>query len=204
MRNFFIASNSSVFTKGLVGLLENKHRVIGTSEDSFEALRLIKNLKPAIAILDLNNHAYLSNIKIAIECRKLNNLTKIIIFSSSPVIDFEANTKKTNIQGYLLKESSIESIEECIDSVCNNLPYIAPGINVLNFNDDYLKKLTKAEFKILQLISNKKKSTEIADKYGLSRRTVEKHRSNIIKKLNLSKENYSLSFWAIKYSHFMK
>ena len=200
MKNFFIVSDSPIFTKGMIGLLEKKHTVIGTCKGSFEALKFINNHKPSIAILDVNNHTYLSNMQIAVDCKKSNNPTKIIVFIPHLEIDFQKNKEKTNIQGYLVKESSIESIEECIAAVSNGISYVAPEISVNNFYESYIKHLTGSELKILQLISNKSTSSQIAENLFISRRTVDKHRGNIIKKLNLS----SINSWAIKHHHLIE
>lgn len=203
MNLFFIASNSPVVVRGLEEVLKDKYEIAGSSFEGNVALDFIKKNKPAIAILDIRNSTTLTGLEIATECKRLNIQTKIILFVSYPVIDFQSNVKTTNILGYLLKESSISTIKECISSVSKDIPFISEGIQNTNFFEKHIKDLTNSELKIIKLISKNKTTQQIAEILFISGRTVEKHRSNIIKKLNLSSENKSLNDWVKKHNHFL-
>jgi DNA-binding NarL/FixJ family response regulator len=205
MKRFLIASNFPLFIKGFKEILkENNYDVDESALDGYTALEFIKKNQPSIAILDLRDNRSLTSMEIALECKRLNIPTKIILLVSSPIIDYQSNARKTNILGYLLKESSTLTIKECISSVYNGFPYVSKGIEITNFYETHSKKLTPSEFKIVTLISKNKTTQEIADTLFLSRRTVEKHRSNIIKKLSLPSKNRSLNNWAKKHNYFLK
>ena len=104
--------------------------------------------------------------------------------------------------GYILKEFAIEEIETCIKHVVNGTPYfseeIADYLSASNQQKktDALDLLTKSEIKIVKLISENRTSQEIAEELSISVRTVDKHRSNIVHKLNLDNKPTSLSIWA--------
>lgn len=194
------ADDHPLLLKGLNDfLLEKKFNVIGSGNNGQEAYNLIVKEKPDIAILDIQM-PYMTGLDVAKEC-KLNNIkTKIILitFHKEKVLFHKAN--ELNIFGYILKEFAIEEIETCIESVTNGVPYFSPKIKDLlginPYKDSYLNNLTPSEKKILKLIAKDKTNKEIASLLFISYRTVEKHRSNIISKLNLERKTNSLLIWA--------
>lgn len=112
------------------------------------------------------------------------------------------------IKGYVLKDSAVNDIIECILSVNEDNYYISPNVSNLlvnrrNKSKNLIKKnpelgnLTKTERNILRFISENKTSKEIAEVLFLSHRTVENHRTNISNKLNL-KGSHSLLKFAIE------
>lgn len=109
------------------------------------------------------------------------------------------------LMGYVLKESAMDDIAECINIVSRNRHYISPliseyllnrhsRIEELEKNNPSIKDLTATEKKILKLIADNKTSREISDDLFISQRTVENHRANIITKLNLKGSHTLLKF----------
>ena len=194
------ADDHPLLLKGLNDfLLEKKFNVIGSGNNGKEAYNLIVKEKPDIAILDIQM-PYMTGLDVAKEC-KINNIkTKIILitFHKEKVLFQKAN--ELNIFGYILKEFAIEEIETCIKSVTEGIPYFSPKIKDLlginPYKESYLNQLTPSEKKILKLIAKDKTNKEIASLLFISYRTVEKHRSNIISKLNLERKTNSLLIWA--------
>lgn len=195
-----IADDHPLLLKGLHDfLIEKKYNIVGSASDGKKALELIEKSKPDIAILDIQM-PYLSGIDIAKKCSEKKLHTKIILmtFHKEASLYFEA--KELHIYGYLLKDFAIEEIENCIASVLQNKPYFSNKIKeLLQLNtpkNNDLQSLTPSERKILKFIANDKTNKEIADILFISPRTVEKHRSNIIQKLNLEPKTNSLLIWA--------
>ncbi|APZ45195.1 DNA-binding response regulator [Polaribacter reichenbachii] len=204
-QSIFIADDHPILIKGLNDLLiEKKMNVIGFASDGQSALNFIFKYKPDIAILDVEM-PNLTGIEIAEECKKNNFCTKIILITLHKEIDLYLKAKKLNIYGYLLKEFALEEIETCINSVKNGIPYFSKNVkDYIGFTDEnnsILKKLTLAEKRILKLISQHKTSKEIGHILFSSPRTIEKHRSKIITKLNLSQKSGSLYKWVQKNKH---
>lgn len=204
-QSIFIADDHPILIKGLNDLLiEKKMNVIGVATDGQSALNFIFKRKPDIAILDVEM-PNLTGIEIASECKKNNISTKIILITLHKEIDLYLKAKKLNIYGYLLKEFALEEIETCINSVKDGIPYFSKKVKeYIGFTDEnntILKELTLSERRILKLISQHKTNKEIGHILFTSPRTIEKHRSRVITKLNLSQKTGSLSKWVLKNKH---
>ncbi|QNM84487.1 response regulator transcription factor [Polaribacter pectinis] len=210
MRNqkIFIADDHPILLKGLEDLLLEKHfKVVGKATDGQEALNFILKNKPDIAILDVEMPLK-TGIEIAKYCKKLKLKTKIILITLHKEIDLYLMAKKIGVFGYILKEFALDEIEVCIESVTNDIPYFSKElkkhIGFTEESDTVLKDLSLSEKRILKLISQHKTNKEIGHLLFISPRTVEKHRSRIILKLDLSHETGSLLTWVLKNKHLFK
>ncbi len=199
-KTIITADDHPLLLKGLNDfLLEKKYKVIGSGNNGEEAYNLIIKENPDIAILDIQM-PFMTGLEVAKKCKINNITTKIILitFHKEKMLFQKAN--ELNIFGYILKEFAIEEIETCIKSVNDGIPYFSPKIKDLlginPYDDSYLNSLTPSEKKILKLIAKDKTNKEIASILFISHRTVEKHRSNIISKLNLEHKTNSLLIWA--------
>jgi len=180
-------------------LLEKGYNITGSGNNGKEAYELIEKTHPDIAILDIQM-PFMSGLEVAKKC-KLNHLaTKIILITLHKEKELYDQAKELNIYGYILKEFALEEIENCIENVSKGESYFSPTIlSLLGINKSQhsiLDSLTPSERKILKLIANDKTNKEIASHLFISYRTVEKHRSNIIVKLNLEPKTNSLLIWA--------
>lgn len=204
----FIADDHPLLVKGLKDLLlEKKFNVIGEALDGRVALNFILKEKPTIAVLDVQM-PYLTGIEIANECQKNKIPTKVILITLHKEIELYLKAKKLNIYGYLLKEFALDEIEICINSVIDGTPYfskqIKDFIGFTNETNEVLKDLTETEKRILKLISQHKTNKEIGHLLFISPRTVEKHRSKAILKLNLDQKTGTLLTWVQKNRHLFK
>ena len=206
--SIFIADDHPLLLKGLEDLLLEKNmNLIGSATDGRSALNFILKEAPEIAILDVEMPE-LSGLEVAKECYKHKLKTKIILITLHKEIELYLSAKKLNIFGYLLKEFAIDEIETCITSVSKGVPYFSEKIkSLIGFTAEtntVLNVLTSTEKRILKLISSHKNNKEIAHILFISPRTVEKHRSNIIKKLNIDQKRNSLAIWVLKNNHLFK
>ncbi len=198
--SIIIADDHPLLLKGLSDfLIEKGYDLIGSGKDGREAYNLIIQQQPDIAILDIQM-PYMSGIEIAQKCRSQNISTKIVLITLHKEKELYQKAKELNIFGYILKEFALEEIENCIRTVKAGKPFFSTKIKeligvVLTENSD-LNSLTPSEKKILKLIAQDKTNKEIASQLFISYRTVEKHRSNIITKLNLEPKTNSLLIWA--------
>lgn len=198
-----IADDHPLMLRGLTDFLTSKgFNIIGSANNGNEAYNLIVKQKPDLAILDIRM-PFKTGLEVAEECHKNNLDTKIILITFDKGEDLYDKAKELNVYGYILKEFAIEEIETCIAHVEMNEAYFSEEIsNYLNrsanslSNSSVLDKLTKSEKKIIKLIANGKDSIGIAEELNISNRTVEKHRSNIVNKLNLDRKPSTLSVWA--------
>jgi len=195
-----IADDHPLMLRGLKDFLTSKgFNVIGLAEDGNSAYNMIVKLKPEIAILDIRM-PYKTGLEIAEDCLKNNIKTKIILITFDKEEDLYQKAKKFNVYGYILKEFAVEEIEICIEHVLKNEPYFSKALKELleasGPNSHIVESLTKAERKIVLLIAKNKTSQEIADELSVSIKTIHKHRSHIIAKLDIDNKPSSLSIWA--------
>ena len=194
------ADDHPLLLKGLNDfLLEKKYNVIGYGNNGREAYNLITKESPDIAILDIQM-PFMSGLEIAKKCKSNGIATKIVLITLHKEKELYQKAQDLNIFGYNLKEFALEEIEICIKTVTKGIQYFSPKIKELlgdNLLDNTaLSILTPSERKILKLIAKDKTNKEIASLLFISYRTVEKHRSNIITKLNLEPKTNSLLIWA--------
>ncbi|MBU3820867.1 response regulator transcription factor [Flavobacteriaceae bacterium XHP0103] len=196
-----IADDHLLMLKGLAHFLASKkYNVVGSAKDGNTAYNLIVKHKPDIAIVDIKMSEK-NGLEIADACHKNNIATKVILTTFDKDESLFLNAKNYNIYGYILKEFAVEEIEICIENALKNKPYFSKEITSHNSSEQNgklkpLKSLTKTELKIVKIIAENKTSKEIADDLSISIKTVHKHRSNIISKLNLDNKPASLPIWA--------
>ncbi|OAB80484.1 response regulator [Cochleicola gelatinilyticus] len=194
------ADDHPLLLKGLNDfLIEKKYNLIGSANNGREAYNLIIKQEPDIAIIDIQM-PYMSGLEIAKNCKTHGSRTKVVLITLHKEKELYQKAQELNIFGYILKEVAIEEIENCIETVSGGHPYFSPKIKELlafeNVEDSTLNSLTPSERKILKLIAKDKTNKDIASLLFISYRTVEKHRSNIINKLNLEPKTNSLLIWA--------
>ena len=198
--SIIIADDHPLLLKGLSDfLIEKGYNLLGSGRDGREAYNLITQKKPDIAILDIQM-PYMSGLEIAQQCKATGLETKIVLITLHKEKDLYQKAQELNIFGYILKEFALEEIENCIKTVKEGRPFFSDKIKeligVVLMEDSELAMLTPSEKKILKLIAQDKTNKEIASQLFISYRTVEKHRSNIITKLNIEPKTNSLLIWA--------
>lgn len=198
--SIIIADDHPLLLKGLSDfLIEKGFNLLGSGKDGREAYNLITQIKPDIAILDIQM-PFMSGLEIAQKCKGLAIETKIVLITLHKEKELYQKAQELNIFGYILKEFALEEIETCIKTVTEGVPFFSDKIKeligVVLIDDSDLNTLTPSEKKILKLIAQDKTNKEIASQLFISYRTVEKHRSNIITKLNIEPKTNSLLIWA--------
>lgn len=194
------ADDHPLLLKGLNDLLKEKgYNVIGSGNDGREAYNLIVQKRPDIAILDIQM-PFMSGIEIAQHIKSKQLDTKVILITLHKEPELYRKAQELNIFGYILKEFALEEIEICIEHVKISKPFFSPKIKESILESDKSMEmwqlLTPSEKKIISLIAQGKTNREIATELFISHRTVEKHRSNIISKLELEPKTNSLLIWA--------
>ena len=201
----FIVDDHPLLLKGLESfLLEKNYNVIGKAKNGRSALNFIIKNKPDIAILDIEIPR-LTGFEIVEECLRREITTKFIINTFHKDIKFYLIAKELGVSGYLLKDFTLDEIEQCIESIKEGTSYFSKEIQkVLTFTEEstsVFNKFTPTELKILKLIASYKTNKEISEILLISYRTVEKHRSNMTMKLKLRKRTGALLIWVQQNRH---
>lgn len=196
-----IADDHVLLLQGLYDFLTSLgFNVVGKASNGTEALQLITDHSPDIAILDIEM-PYLSGLAIAEICQQKKLSTKVMVLSLHDDPDFVIQAKSVGVAGYVLKAEGTEEILKSLETIAAGATYfpLASGIDLnRSSTQSKLADLTQSERKILRLVVQKNSNQEIAELLFISDRTVEKHRSNIVSKLGLSGQSNSLTTWALE------
>lgn len=202
--SILIADDHPLLLKGLdEELVSKEYNVIATAINGMQALDLILNREPEIAILDIEM-PLLSGIEVIKKSKKEGSKTKFIVLTSHKEQGLIYMSTQLGIDGYLLKEEPMSEIERCIAKVMKNETYFSTTFSrvletEINPQLEKLKLLSPSERTILRLVAQSMTSKEIADHLLISVRTVQKHRSNIIQKLDIENHDDQLTSWTQKY-----
>lgn len=195
--SIIIADDHPLILKGLQDFLsEKKFNVIDSATNGKDALKLILEHNPDVAILDIRM-PHLTGLEIAKACKEHNLATKIVLITFEKDGTLLNQAEDLNVFGYILKEFALAEIETCLQSLQDGDPYFSPNLkdHITEKPKFNLNSLSEAEKKILKLIAQNKTTKEIAEGLFVSTRTIEKHRSNIIRKLGLDHQQNSLLIW---------
>lgn len=191
-----IADDHAIIREGLKSLLEKKGiKVLDIVKNGREAVEKAVALKPDIMMMDISMPD-LNGMEATARIRQEVPHTRVIalsMHSSKSIIDkmFAAGAS-----GYILKESAFEEIYDAIQGVIRGNFYLTPSIARMYVDDEGIKggnwdelpkfnKISNKEREVLQLVAEGEKTRDIAEKLGVSIKTVETHRRNIMKKLNI-------------------
>jgi DNA-binding NarL/FixJ family response regulator len=199
-----LADDHPVVRKGLKLSIEEdvKLKVVAEAGDGEAALTLIKQLKPHLALVDIDMPK-LGGIGVAKEVGRLGLATKIIFLSFHRDEDFFRTAIEMGGKGYLLKDSATEEIVTAIHTVIAGQIYMSSAIalQLLQGNkaanrtqNSLVGDLTPSERRILSLIADGLSSKEIGAELSIHYRTVENHRTNICRKLGIEGANALLRF----------
>ncbi|MEP2936394.1 MAG: response regulator transcription factor [Gilvibacter sp.] len=200
--NIIIADDHPMLLGGLHKELEDHgYRIIGKADNGMRALELILKKNPEVALLDIDM-PMLTGFEVAKMAIEKGVDTKFIMLSFHKETDYVVQAKTLQIHGYLLKEDSFFEIERCLQAVVSGDTYFSKSFtsDALEFASQEIKKLSllsASELVILKLIAQQKSNLEMAEKLKVSVRTIEKHRSNIIDKLDLEKGTNVLTNWSL-------
>ncbi len=199
--SILVADDHPMLLKGLVEELNSfNYNIVFSVDNGAQALNDIKNLKPNVAILDIEM-PLLSGFEVIQKCTEEGLETKFIILTSHKEKAYILKAQNLNIQGYILKDEPSIELHKCIQAVVKGESYFSSEFEDVKQNEispeiEKLKYLSPSERTIVRLIAKGHVSKDIAEVLTISVRTVEKHRSNIIKKLDLTNEMDALSNWA--------
>ncbi len=204
-----IADDHPIFLLGLKSVLEkmtDEFDLIGVAENGNQAWDLIKNKKPDIALLDIEMPD-MSGLDLCEKVRAENLFTKVIALTVHKDEDIFNQALEAGVHGYILKENSINDLSEGIKTVLSGNFFFSASVSGFLLNrtarasqaDIEVKgrRLTKTEKYVMRMIAEGHTSNDIAKKMRISVKTINNHRANICKKLNLKGTN-SLLVYAMK------
>ena len=192
-----LADDHTILREGLRALLsaDPKFEIIAEAEDGRQAVRCVEKLGPDLLLMDLSMPR-MSGIDAISEIKKRYPETKIIALTVHKTEEYLLTTLQAGAEGYVLKDATHDELVMAIHNVMAGKPYLSPGISE-KIIEGYLEgkegslslsswqKLSQREREVLKLIAEGYKNKEIAEELCISLKTVEKHRANLMKKLDL-------------------
>ncbi len=189
-----IADDHKLIRETYSFLLNNDERfqVVGECSNGETAVELCRKLHPQVVIMDINLPG-ISGFEATDFIRKYSPDTKVLGVSMHNGLFYVKKMFQKGAAGYVTKNSSVEEMIKAIIAIQEGEKYVCPEIkNVLKEQFETgkdpqkdIESLSEREIEIAFLVKNGSSSKEIAEALKISERTVEVHRHNILKKLNL-------------------
>jgi two-component system, NarL family, response regulator NreC len=187
-----IADDHQILREGLVALLVKAgHHVVGEAADGREVVRLARELKPRVVIMDIAMPE-LNGIEATRQITAEVPGVKVIALSMHADKHFVRGMLQAGASGYLLKYCASQELVQAIGAVLNHQMYLSPGITELVVEDfktgsgdtSAFSVLSPREREILQLYAEGKISREIAATLNIGLKTVEAYRRQIMEKMD--------------------
>lgn len=196
-RRVVIAEDHTIVREGLRALLSSapELEIAGEAADGREAIELADRLKPDLIVTDLSMPR-MTGVEAVREIKKRSPGTRILVLTVHKTDEYILAALQAGADGYLLKDSTHAELLLAVKHILAGRRYISPGISdkVLQGYLDGKKNtevrtawdtLSRREREILKLIAEGYKNKEIAGELCISVKTVEKHRANLMEKLDL-------------------
>jgi DNA-binding NarL/FixJ family response regulator len=192
-----IVEDHRILREGLRALLSSNpdYEVVAEADDGREAIRCAEKLKPDLVLMDLSMPK-MNGLDAISEVKNQSPSTKVLVLTVHKAEEYVFESLKAGADGYLLKDATHGELMSAVGNVLDGKTYLSPGISeglVAGYlegkmplkSKSSLDNLTRRERQVLKLIGEGHKNKDIADYLCISPKTVEKHRANLMKKLDL-------------------
>lgn len=197
MIRVLLADDHHLVRQALRALLEKADgiEVVGEAEDGRQAAKLARRLNPDVAVLDVAM-PILNGIQAAERIRRLRLPTRVVFLSMHKDEALVRRALRSGAHGYLLKSAVSEELLLAVRAAVRDEIYLSPAISRTVVEDlltagataepvDAFNQLTHREREVLQLIAEGHTNIKIAKLLAISVKTVEKHRANLMSKLDV-------------------
>ncbi len=188
-----LADDHTLILEGLRKILEDDFDLVGLAEDGRALVDMATRLEPDVIVLDISMPK-LNGLDAARQLKKLLPRTKLIFLTMHGDATYANEAFRAGASGYLLKRSAASELIQAIQAVLKNQCYMTPAItkDVLEScfqpssqSPIFSGTLTPRQREVLQLVAEGKSTKEIATILNISIKTVEFHKSHIMRELNL-------------------
>jgi DNA-binding NarL/FixJ family response regulator len=192
-----MADDHPIVRQGLRQIIEIDQSLVIVAEagDGRAALEIIETFRPDVAILDIDMPK-MDGFAVVRELRRKNIAVEIVFLTMHSEEEIFQAALDLGVKGYVLKDSAMTDIVGSIKTVAEGRPFLSSSLSALLLNrrrrfEEFeneqpgIHLLSPTEIKVLKLIAEDKTSKEIGERLFISYRTVETHRSNICRKLDL-------------------
>jgi DNA-binding NarL/FixJ family response regulator len=193
-----VVDDHSVVRKGVRALLESQPgwEVLAEATTGREAVQVVKRLQPDVVVMDLSMPD-LNGLEATRQILKESPLTEVLVLTMHHADELVRDVLQAGARGYVLKSDADASLIQAVDSLRRHKPFLTANITEVVL-DDYLRRadeqdpaavphtaVTAREREVIQLLAEGKSNKETASVLGVSVKTVEAHRANLMRKLHL-------------------
>jgi two-component system response regulator NreC len=192
-----IAEDHTIVREGLRALLSSNpaFEIVGEAEDGLDAIRCVEDLMPDLVLMDLTMPR-MNGMEVIKELKRRWPEIKIIALTVHRTEEYFLASLQAGADGYVLKDANYDELLMAIKNVLSGKSYLSPAVSK-RVIEGYVEgkknlgckslwdTLTQREKEVLKLIAEGYKNKEIADYLCLSVKTVDKHRTNLMRKLDL-------------------
>jgi two-component system, NarL family, response regulator NreC len=197
-----LADDHVLVRQGLRSLLESAgFLVAGEAADGREAVQLVRSENPDVAVLDISM-PHFNGLNAALELARVCPRVRLIILTQHDEPQYVAEALRCGVKGYVLKSQAARDLVRAIEGVCRGDVYLSPGV-ASAVAEAYASPgqgpaaLSVRERQVLQLIAEGNSTKAIAARLSISAKTVESHRSKLMRKLDIH-DTASLVRYAIR------
>ena len=190
-----LVDDHTLVRAGFRSLLEElaEVRIIAEAEDGREALEMVAQHRPDVVLMDIAMPG-LNGLEAVARIKQEFPQTQVIILSMHATEEYVLRALRAGAAGYLLKDANIEELERALKVVMRAEVYLSPAISKLvvtgymrhaGGETSPLERLTPRQREILQLIAESRSSKQISQILGVSLKTVETHRAELMARLDI-------------------
>jgi DNA-binding NarL/FixJ family response regulator len=192
-----LADDHEIMRRGLRAII-NEHpgwEICGEASDGREAVELAQKLRPDVIVMDLAMPT-LNGIEATRQIRKLLPRTEILVLTFDESEALAGEVIAVGARGYVLKNDVSRVLEQAIENLSNHRPYFtskAAEVLLKGFGQEKKTEpaattdpLTPREREVVQLVAEGRSTKEVAHVLGISAKTAENHRTNIMRKLKIN------------------
>jgi DNA-binding NarL/FixJ family response regulator len=185
-----LADDHVLVRQALRSLLEKAgFGVVGEAADGREAVRLVRSENPDVAVMDIGMPQF-NGLNAALELTQTCPHVRLIVLTQHDDPLYVAEALRCGVKGYVLKNQAARDLVSAIEGVCRGEVYLSPGVasavaEAYSSERPRANGLSVRERQVLQLIAEGASTKAIAARLGISGKTVESHRSKLMRKLDI-------------------
>lgn len=209
IKKVLIVDDHALMRNGLEAMLasESSFEVVGVAADGMSAIRVVAELQPDIVLMDLTMPRT-SGIDAIVQIKRQSPHIKIVALTFHKEDKYIHATLEAGADAYVLKDDSRTELFNALANVVQGKQYLSPSIvdkvvsgyltgGAASTTDPSWEILTRREREVIKLIAEGKRTRDIATYLSLSPKTIEKHRTNLMRKLDLHNVS-EVTVYAIK------
>ena len=209
--NIVLVEDHVILRDGLRSLLdmESAFNVVGEADTCDDALEVFKLLEPDLVITDIGLPGR-SGLTLIPELKEMNPSIRILVLTAHCNEEYVRAALESGADGYVLKDASREELIAGIKTVMAGQQYFSSVVTTqvisgflgksADSKNGTAKKITPREAEVMTLIATANSNKEIANTLELSVKTVEKHRSNLMRKLGL-RSTAAVTLYAVRHNY---